>query len=835
MIHIKRDAEVPRAFKSDAIKSDIKKYQAFFRRSAATRTQEGFKEPVNGDTRETLEAVARQFKHKCAACETALNIRQVICDSWRPRQHAKGFEEEFAQDHYWWLSYEWGNKYCLCADCNKFKGTWFPVKGKRAPLNTSYAKIVKQEAALLIDPCSDYPEEHLLADENGKLLCLTEKGEVTIELLKLNRAELVAERKKVIHSVTVMLQAIEQEWKQPKKVRPESAERDSLQKLIGWYETMAAWLKNHPDVDHVQIRRQVVLTWLYLKPVFNDVDALKTLYPRCRHLVGFKSLEKFFRGFQLLVSGRSTRTDRTFKPRAILHPHDGYISRGLGRKDIEKIARNKQKVERSQGTGKSGVPVNTWSNLIVQGLEVISDLASNPLAKNLAAGAAGFIKTLHHGTKKVRLYPEKIEIKNFKSIARLNFDFKVPASDKMMGTSLTGHKEPWKFLLGENGVGKSSILQAISLVLAGEPYIQSLQLAPSELLKHGTRSGWVKIWFAGITEPAILTITPDTISCNFETGQVNVLGYGSTRVMPMENTSLQPENNNARVKVKNLFNYSVSLSDVKQWLLTIDQPSFDKVALALKDVLGLPSNHTYFIREGREIYFSKKKEKLSELSEGYRSVVALAVDIMKSLSEERMTTITKKEISLLTYDVMEGIVLIDEISSHLHPRWQMKIVKAFRRAFPKLQFIVTSHDPLSLKGIEHGEVLLLKRNEAGEVEGISNLPDPTELKAEQLLTSEFFGLSSTLDPDLEVQFNTYHYLLAKPQLTTNETTQLETLKNDLRQKRHLGDSLREELMYNVLDKAIARYGNQIETIDRQQLFDDTEKEVFKLWDEHYKA
>lgn len=831
MIHVKRNTVIPAAFKSAPIREDIKKYREFFKRSAKSRSQEGFNEVVNGDTVETLKAVVEQFKYKCATCEMKLSLNTVICDSWRPRSNAKGFNEEFGQDHYWWLAYNWDNKYALCANCNKFKGTWFPLEGNRAAVNASYVSVLKTEKPLLIDPCHDYPEEHFVVDDDGKLLHLTKKGEITIEILKLNRKDLLQSRKSTINAVKNTLHSIESLWSATKKNSSNlNQQKVALRRLHELYTQISDWLKRSPDEDFVMVRRQVAITWLYLKPEYRNLQGLKSVLPKCIKYSAFKELENMFRNFQRIITNKSN-IPLGYKPLAIIKPDITYISKQIlpQESNTKKTAAKKA----AQSTP-ALTPTTTLSTTIKEGLKIISSIVGEPLTNVVAESAA---KVLQNIEKKrvVRLYPERIEIKNFKSIASLRFDFKVPAPDtKILGVTIMSHKEPWKFLLGENGVGKSTILQAIALVLAGESYIKSLNLNPDDLLRHGTKTGTVKIWFSGSSEPAVLTITPAGLSCNFETGKINVLGYGSTRVLPKKNTSLQPEHHTSSVKIRNLFDYSVSLSDVKKWLLEIDQKSFDQVARALKDVMDLPSVKTYFIRKGDQIFFSEKKETVDQLSEGYRSVLALAVDIMKTLSEDTRQNSSNPKSSVLAYEAMEGIVLIDEISSHLHPRWQMKIVKSFRKAFPKLQFVVTSHDPLSLKGIESGEVLLLKKDENDKVVGIEDLPNPAELRAEQLLTSEFFGLSSTLDPELEVQFNTYHYLLAKQSRTNDEETQLQNLKISLKEKQHLGDSLREELMYEVIDSSLAKYGQNMEQQGRKELLEETKTQVFDLWDKIYK-
>jgi hypothetical protein len=52
---------------------------------------------------------------------------------------------------------------------------------------------------------------------------------------------------------------------------------------------------------------------------------------------------------------------------------------------------------------------------------------------------------------------------------------------------------------------------------------------------------------------------------------------------------------------------------------------------------------------------------------------------------------------------MTGVVLIDEIDAHLHPRWQMQVVTTLRTLFPRMTFVATTHNPLALVGARDGE------------------------------------------------------------------------------------------------------------------------------------
>ncbi len=87
------------------------------------------------------------------------------------------------------------------------------------------------------------------------------------------------------------------------------------------------------------------------------------------------------------------------------------------------------------------------------------------------------------------------------------------------------------------------------------------------------------------------------------------------------------------------------------------------------------------------------------LSDGFRSMVAMAADIAyrASLLNPHLGEDAAKETS--------GIVLIDEIDLHLHPKWQRRIVRELQSAFPDLQFIATTHSPFILQSLDPGEVV----------------------------------------------------------------------------------------------------------------------------------
>ena len=88
----------------------------------------------------------------------------------------------------------------------------------------------------------------------------------------------------------------------------------------------------------------------------------------------------------------------------------------------------------------------------------------------------------------------------------------------------------------------------------------------------------------------------------------------------------------------------------------------------------------------------------SELSDGYHVFIALVADIAR-----RAVMLNESDGADAPARV-EGVVLIDELDLHLHPRWQRVALPRLRKAFPRLQFVVTTHSPQVLSSAENGQV-----------------------------------------------------------------------------------------------------------------------------------
>ncbi|ACK64714.1 SMC domain protein [Rippkaea orientalis PCC 8801] len=123
---------------------------------------------------------------------------------------------------------------------------------------------------------------------------------------------------------------------------------------------------------------------------------------------------------------------------------------------------------------------------------------------------------------------------------------------------------------------------------------------------------------------------------------------------------------------------------------------------------------SYDILQDDLIITSKNGESLPfrMLSDGVRNMLAMVADIayrsavLNPHLEERAAIETP------------GIVLIDEIDLHLHPKWQRKVVNDLRNTFPKIQFIATTHSPFIIQSLKDGELINLDKPE--EIEEYEN-------------------------------------------------------------------------------------------------------------------
>jgi predicted ATP-binding protein involved in virulence len=209
---------------------------------------------------------------------------------------------------------------------------------------------------------------------------------------------------------------------------------------------------------------------------------------------------------------------------------------------------------------------------------------------------------------------------------------------------------------------------------------------------------------------------------------------------------------------------------------------------------------------------------LDELSDGYQSVLGLTCDIIAGLHASSRGAL----------EAAEGVVVIDELGSHLHPRWRMRVVESLRRAFRRVQFIVSTHDPLCLRGLENGEAIVLRRTNRGRIYPVPDLPPVKGLRVEQLLMSEYFGLDSTMDPEIEAKIRERYRLLALRSPTEKQQQRMAELLEELAPYEVPGATRRERRLLEIIDKELAQTDQEPNIDKRRKLRQDTDLLVADL-------
>ena len=105
-------------------------------------------------------------------------------------------------------------------------------------------------------------------------------------------------------------------------------------------------------------------------------------------------------------------------------------------------------------------------------------------------------------------------------------------------------------------------------------------------------------------------------------------------------------------------------------------------------------------KEGKELI-------INQLSDGEKCLLAMVGDLARRL------TIANPESEEPIHG--EGIVLIDEIELHLHPQWQRRIIPALTKTFPNCQFIISTHSPQVLSHVQPEGIYILEKEDQGLV------------------------------------------------------------------------------------------------------------------------
>ena len=417
------------------------------------------------------------------------------------------------------------------------------------------------------------------------------------------------------------------------------------------------------------------------------------------------------------------------------------------------------------------------------------------------------------------MYVDRVKLQNIRGFADLEFDLRRP----------DGTYAGWTVFTGDNGSGKSALLKAIAIGLVGRDTARLLQPSFHRWIRHGCQPHEASIEIAVIKgdddrvvetgrEPRkpfpaklVLTnggkeahlrdglpegkgdayVTPQrTIWANDAEGWFSC-GYGPFRRVFGDSSEA------ARLMVApsterfvTMFQEAASLAEVDRWLRSLKHKELEGrteeseqlrllIALLNDDLMPnqiridrIDSEGLWLVdRNGAQLSWS-------EMSDGYRSSLALLADIVRHLFKAfGAHDLIHRDATGRLMVTRSGVVLIDEVDAHLHPEWQREIGFWLKRHFPNIQFLVTTHSPLVVQAADAG--------------GIYRLPEPGSSDAPRRLTTEeyeqtiasrpnkiltgpAFGLPSVRSPDAIAKRSAFSRLAAKRRAGATLTEQEES-------------------------------------------------------------
>ena len=337
---------------------------------------------------------------------------------------------------------------------------------------------------------------------------------------------------------------------------------------------------------------------------------------------------------------------------------------------------------------------------------------------------------------------EQIEISNFKGIQEEKFAFTPEVN----------------LIIGDNGTGKTSVLEAISVALggflAGIGEVRGVHFSTDEIRRENE--------LLGDGSNTIKYKTPVKVECDLKieeeafhfVRQKKSVKSSRSTVEPRDickKAALMTENSSTVLPVisyqgisrianqkregwvdvfKSDFSRAVAYidclgeaSNMKQmtnWFARMEQISWQEdkriaeyeivkkaVGIFMSEMLEQKTIRVFYDKRTEELMYRNEEEVLPIrlLSSGFRTLIGMVLDIAY-----RMAVLNP----MLGDKVLEdtsGVVVIDEIDLHLHPQWQQTIISDLNTIFPKIQFIVSSHAPAVINSVAREQIRILDNGE----------------------------------------------------------------------------------------------------------------------------
>lgn len=333
---------------------------------------------------------------------------------------------------------------------------------------------------------------------------------------------------------------------------------------------------------------------------------------------------------------------------------------------------------------------------------------------------------------------KKLHISNFKMFEEITLEF----------------KPGFNLLIGDNGVGKTTVLEAATVAVSGflagmedvgtrniykddihYQIVKDNNGIPNKLYKEpvevestlnydGSDYTWSRVK-KGATVSSRTSINPrDILKVSRE-----LINSTEHKILPLisyqsasrhwvsarsdANEKKRKELHNRRCGYLGCMEKTANLASINNWCKQMEWGSvrMNHISENYQQFGKIVSKFMSIMNDGvvSEVIFNPNSEFLlycedgeykaiSDLSAGYQSVLNLILDLAY-----RMAILNPDEGDNIPN--AEGIVLIDEIDSNLHPKWQWRIIDALTETFPNVQFIAATHSPIIVSSCKNANII----------------------------------------------------------------------------------------------------------------------------------
>jgi len=424
--------------------------------------------------------------------------------------------------------------------------------------------------------------------------------------------------------------------------------------------------------------------------------------------------------------------------------------------------------------------------------------------------------------------PNKIPIAYFLSLEVENF-FCFKDRQVLDLSDEDGNPAQWTVILGDNGVGKTTLLRCIAGMSFSSYHHKKTRMSEEELEEmedmypifgdYLNSYEMLKDWknrdqLFDEFDPNILSrmaygikLSQFMIKTNASNDDVNnywnvyhkgfqcrssadcagliCYGYGASRKVGKSSlTDKYYQETSA-----SLFSENASLINAEEWLLQADysskyskgkkqkdlQKQIDDIKEIFKRALPDVEDVDIFLEERED---SRPKLRFLmpygwipfvDMGLGYKTMMTWILDLVIRLYKrypESNDPLSEP-----------AIVLVDEIDLHLHPKWQRTIMDFLTERFPNTQFIVTAHSPLVVQAAQNANIVLLRRE--GDRVVIDNNPEIIDnWRVDQILTS-LFELPSARPATLDPLLKRREEILTKSKLTPKDKAELKAIAEQI--------------------------------------------------------